>query len=57
MEIEYLRISSADQNTARQEVLIRELGVEQVFIDHTSGKPTNRPELTRMMHFVREAAW
>lgn len=54
MEIEYRRISSADQDTARQEVLIQELGVEQVFIDHTSGKSTNRPELTRMMHFVRE---
>ena len=33
---------------------MRELGVEQVFIDRMSGKNTNRPELKRMMSFVRE---
>ncbi|MGN0493879.1 MAG: recombinase family protein [Acutalibacteraceae bacterium] len=54
MKIGYIRISTADQNTARQEVLMRELGVEQVFIDRMSGKNTNRPELKRMMSFVRE---
>ena len=54
MKIGYIRISSADQNTARQEVLMQELGVEQVFIDKMSGKNTDRPELKRMMSFVRE---
>ena len=54
MKIGYIRISSADQNTARQEVLMQELGVEQVFIDRMSGKDRNRPELARMMEFVRE---
>jgi len=54
MKIGYIRISSADQNTARQEVLMQELGVEQVFIDRISGKDRNRPELVRMMEFVRE---
>ena len=54
MTIGYIRISSADQNTARQEVLMQELGVEQVFIDRMSGKDRNRPELARMMEFVRE---
>ena len=52
MKIGYIRISSADQNTARQEVLMQELGVEQVFIDKMSGKNTDRPELKRMMSFV-----
>lgn len=33
---------------------MRELGVEQVFIDRMSGKNTDRPELKRMMSFVRE---
>lgn len=33
---------------------MRELGVEQVFIDRVSGKNTDRPELKRMMSFVRE---
>lgn len=54
MKIGYIRISSADQNTARQEVLMQELGVEQVFIDRMSGKDRNRPELARMMEFMRE---
>ena len=54
MKIGYIRISTADQNTARQEVLMQELGVEQVFIDRMSGKSMDRPELQRMMSFVRE---
>lgn len=54
MKIGYIRISTTDQNTARQEVLMQELGVEQIFIDRMSGKNTNRPELKRMMAFVRE---
>ncbi len=54
LKIGYIRISTADQNTARQEVLMRELGVDNVFIDRMSGKNTNRPELLRMMNFVRE---
>ena len=54
MKIGYIRISTAEQNTARQEVLMKELGVENVFIDRMSGKNTNRPELQKMMSFVRE---
>ena len=54
MKVGYIRISSADQNTARQEVLMKSLGVEQVYIDKMSGKNTDRPELKKMMPFVRE---
>lgn len=54
MKIGYIRISTTDQNTARQEVMMRESGVEQVYIDRMSGKNTDRPELKRMMNFVRE---
>ena len=54
MNIGYIRVSTAEQNTARQEVLMEELGVEQVYIDKISGKNTERPELKRMMEFVRE---
>lgn len=54
MKIGYIRISSADQNTARQEVLMQELGVEHVYIDRMSGKNTDRPELKRMMNYVRD---
>ena len=54
MVIGYIRISTMDQNTARQEALMKQLGVEQIFIDRMSGKNTERPELKRMMNFVRE---
>ena len=33
MKIGYIRCSSEQQNTARQEVLMQELGVDEVFID------------------------
>ena len=54
MKIGYVRASTTDQNTARQEVLMESLGVDQVYIDRVSGKNTDRPELRRMMTFVRE---
>lgn len=54
MKIGYIRISTVEQNTARQEVLMHEIGVDQVYIDRMSGKNTDRPELKRMMTFVRE---
>ena len=54
MKIGYVRASTTDQNTARQEVLMESLGVDQVYIDRVSGKNTDRPELKRMMTFVRE---
>ena len=54
MKIGYIRISTAVQNPARQEVLMKSLGVEQVYIDKMSGKNTDRPELKKMMSFVRE---
>ncbi len=54
MKIGYIRISTVDQNIARQEVLMRELGVEQVYVDRMSGKNTDRPELKRMMNYVRD---
>ena len=50
----YVRVSTQGQNTARQEVLMQELGVDRVFIDRQSGKDTSRPELKKMMDFVRE---
>ena len=54
MKIGYVRTSTTDQNTARQDVLMQELGVDQVFIDRMSGKNTDRPELKRMLNFVRQ---
>jgi len=54
MKFGYVRVSTIEQNTARQEVLMQELGVDKVFIDKTSGKSMDRPELKKMFDFVRE---
>lgn len=54
MKIGYVRVSTAEQNTARQEVLMEQLGVDQVYIDRASGKSTDRPELKKMLDFVRQ---
>ena len=53
MKVGYIRVSTQEQNTIRQEVLMQELGAEQVFIDRMSGKSMDRPELKRLMTFVR----
>ena len=54
MKIGYIRVSTQEQNTMRQEVLMQELGVDEVYIDRMSGKNTNRPELQKMMEYVRK---
>ena len=54
MKIGYVRVSTVEQNTARQEVLMKELDVDEVYIDKISGKSTDRPELKKMMQFVRQ---
>lgn len=54
MKIGYVRVSTAEQNTARQEVLMEQLGVDQVYIDRASGKSADRPELKKMLDFVRK---
>ena len=38
----------------RQEVLMQELGVDEVYIDRLSGKNTDRPELKKMTDYVRK---
>ena len=54
MRVGYVRVSTAEQNTARQEVIMETLKVEKIFIDKCSGKNTNRPQLNSMLDFVRE---
>lgn len=54
MKIGYVRVSTVQQNTMRQEELMEKYGVDEMYIDKVSGKNTNRPELQRMMDFVRE---
>jgi DNA invertase Pin-like site-specific DNA recombinase len=54
MKIGYVRVSTAEQNTIRQEELLQELGIDELYIEKISGKNTNRPELVRMMEYVRQ---
>ena len=54
MKIGYVRVSTQEQNTIRQEVLMQSLGVDQLYIDRASGKNADRPELRRMLTYVRQ---
>ena len=46
-----IRVSSFDQNPERQ---LEQLTVDRLFADKASGKDTQRPELERLLAFVRE---
>ena len=50
--IAYVRVSTAEQNTARQDSKLA--GYDKVFTDKASGKNTDRPELQKMLEYVRE---
>ena len=53
LKIGYIRVSTVEQNIARQEVIMKKLDVEKIFIDKISGKNKERPMLKEMMDFVR----
>lgn len=53
-KIGYARCSSIDQNPERQKLLLKEAGCEKIFLDMMSGKDRNRPELEKMLDYVRE---
>jgi len=53
-KVGYIRVSAIDQNTERQEVALKELNVNKIFTEKLSGKNTNRPELHKMLEYVRE---
>ena len=53
--IAYIRVSTEDQNTARQEELFKEHNIDKFFTEKVSGKNIkDRPELQKMMDYVRE---
>lgn len=54
MRVTYIRVSTDEQQTTRQEVMMQELNVQKIFIEKISGKDTNRPELQKMLDFLRE---
>lgn len=53
--VAYVRVSSADQNEARQlEALEASGGYDKLFVEKISAKNRQRPELTAMLSHVRE---
>ena len=54
MRVGYARVSSADQNLARQLDSLRDAKVEKIYEEKQSGKDTSRPVLKEVLSFVRE---
>ena len=53
--IAYIRVSTTDQNTARQEEALKIYNIDKFFKEKISGKNIkDRPELIKMMEYVRE---
>ena len=50
-QVGYIRVSSADQNTARQ---LQDISLDKVFEDKCSGRDTNRPQLKACLEYLRE---
>lgn len=51
----YVRVSSVEQNTARQELAINnEAKIDKWFIEKASAKNTNRSELNSLLNYIRK---
>lgn len=49
--IGYIRVSTVDQNTARQ---LEDIVLDKIFTDHFTGKILERPQLQLMLDYMRE---
>lgn len=54
MNIAYVRVSTVEQNEARQKEALEKHGIERWFEEKVSAKDTNRPKLQEMLEFARE---
>lgn len=54
MRVAYVRVSTVEQNEARQLEALKKYDIEKWYIEKVSGKDTNRPKLQEMLDFVRE---
>lgn len=54
MKVAYIRVSTIEQNEARQLEAMKDKGIEKYFTEKISAKDTNRPKLNEMLEFVRE---
>lgn len=53
-KVGYIRVSTAEQNTARQFTAFEELGLDKIFSEKLSAKDTNRPQLKACLDYLRE---
>lgn len=53
-KIGYIRVSTDDQDTSRQDIMMEEQKVSKVFREKISGKDADRPELKAMLNYIRE---
>ena len=54
MLVAYVRVSTVDQNEARQVEALEKLNIEKWYIEKVSGKDTKREKLQQMLDFVRD---
>lgn len=52
--IAYVRVSTVDQNEARQREALKGCNIDRWFVEKVSGKDANRPKLKDMLEYVRE---
>ena len=54
LNIAYIRVSTEEQNEARQREALEQHNIDKFFIEKASGKNTKRPELQKMLDWARE---
>ena len=54
MNIAYVRVSTIEQNEARQTEGLKKYSIDKWFTEKVSAKDTNRPKLKEMIEFARE---
>ena len=52
----YIRVSSKDQKEDRQQIALKEVGVElqNIYVDKQSGKDFNRPQYKKMLRKLKK---
>ncbi len=53
MKFGYMRVSTFDQNLDRQKKQLEEFGCDRIFFEKVTGTKRERPELNRMLEFLR----
>jgi len=54
VRVGYIRVSTKEQNTARQDNAFSKLELDKIFTEKISGKNRKRPQLEAMLNYIRE---